>query len=887
MSVVSESPESALTGLSSDEVAIRLKRDGRNEIPAVHKRSLVLQFASELVHIFALMLWVAGLLALVAGLSQLGIAIFAVVVINAVFSFIQERRSDHAAERLNALLPRRVTVRRDGGPVEVDAGEIVVGDVILLSPGDRISADAVVRLNRGLRLDTSMLTGESERVDIALDDHISGGTFVVDGEAEAEVVATGRNTRLAQISTLTTSTKRPPPPLTTELKRVVQTIGMIAVGAGVTFLVVSLLLGASMSKSIILAIGVTVALIPEGLLPTVTLSLAIGAQRMARHNALVRHLDAVETLGSTTFICTDKTGTLTENHMVAAALWTPAASMTVDGVGYGPTAKLTLQPGTRRSLIDELVLEAARCGTGRAVQDDGVWIAMGDPMEAAMDACATRLAIDIEEDRQARAELIRFPFDATRKRMSSVLHSSDPAELPAVVVKGAVDGVLSLCPDDDVAASCREEADSMTRRGMRVIAVARHAIPAGGALPSDANEAEKDLTLLGLVGLLDPPRPSAFDAVMKCRRAGIKVGMITGDDPHTAFAIGEMVGLVTDGEHVLLGSELPTDIDALGALVDHDGVIISRATPEDKLRIAQALRARGHVVAMTGDGVNDGPALRAASIGVAMGRSGTDVAREAADIVLLDDDFATIVEAIAHGRATFRNVERFLTYHLTDNVAELTPFVLWGLSGGHLPLALTVMQVLALDIGTDTTSATALGAEPPSPHVLDGPPVSGHLLNKRVAIRAFGVLGPTEAVMSMSAFFASYWVTGWRPGDSFAGGTTLYAASGAAFLAVVLGQKANAWACRSTTLTPWRLGWFGNKLLVFTAIGELAFAAVCLGVRPIADALEHRWPPLIGLCVAAASIPAVLLADVLWKRRQARTRSLDWSIAPCQQRSPR
>jgi magnesium-transporting ATPase (P-type) len=497
---------------------------------------------------------------------------------------------------------------------------------------------------------------------------------------------------------------------------------------------------------------------------------------------------------------------------------------------------------------------------------------MGDPMEAAMDACATRLGIDVEEDRRSRAELVRFPFDAIRKRMSSVLHSNEPGELAAVVVKGAVDGVLSLCPDDDVAASCREEADSMSRRGMRVIAVAQRRIPVEASLPSDASDAEADLTLLGLIGFLDPPRPSAFDAVMKCRRAGIKVGMITGDDPHTAFAIGELVGLVTDGARVLLGNELPTDIDALGALVDHDGVIISRATPEDKLRIAQALRARGHVVAMTGDGVNDGPALRAASIGVAMGRSGTDVAREAADIVLLDDDFATIVEAIAQGRATFWNVERFLTYHLTDNVAELTPFVLWAASGGRLPLALTVMQVLALDIGTDTTSATALGAEPPSPHVLDGPPVSGHLLSRRVAVRAFGLLGPTESVMSMSAFFVSYLAAGWRPGDSFAGGPTLYAASGAAFLAVVLGQKANAWACRSTTLPPWRLGWFGNKLLVFTAIGEMAFAAACLGVRPIADALEHRFPPLIGGCVAVASIPAVLLTDSLWKRRQGHWR---------------
>ncbi len=861
----------SVPGLSSEEVAVRLRRDGRNELPRVHKRSLARQFAGELVHFFALMLWVAGLLALVADLPELAVAIFAVVIVNATFSFIQQRRSDHAAERLNALLPRRVTVRRDGDATEIDAAEIVVGDLMLLSAGDRVPADAVIVLNRGLRLDTSTLTGESVPVDVGLSDHISGGTFVLDGEAEAEVSATGRNTRLAQIATLTTSTNRPPPPLTTELRRVVRTIGMIAVGAGLTFLLVSLLLGGTLANSSVLAIGVTVALVPEGLLPTVTLSLAIGAQRMAHHNALVRHLDAVETLGSTTFICTDKTGTLTENHMVAAALWTPVARMAVDGIGYGPVATLTVETGSDRATIDELVLAAARCGTGRAIEQDGQWVAMGDPIEAAMDACARRLGIDVDADRGKRPEIVRFPFDATRKRMSSVLRTGASGS-DEVVVKGAAEGVLALClEDEDVAASTALEADRMTRQGMRVIAVARRVLSTDGSLLTEAGEAETDLMLLGLVGFLDPPRPSAFDAVMKCRRAGIKVGMITGDDPHTAFAIGEMVGLVTDGAHLLLGSDLPTDAEALGALVDHDGVIISRATPEDKLRIAQALRARGHVVAMTGDGVNDGPALRAASIGVAMGRSGTDVAREAADIVLLDDDFATIVEAVAHGRATFHNVERFLTYHLTDNVAELTPFVLWALSGGRLPLALTVMQILALDIGTDTTSATALGAEPPSPHVLNGPPVSGRLLNRRVATRAFAVLGPTEAVMSMTAFFVAFLVAGWRPGETFPGGDPLYAASGAAFLAVVLGQKANAWACRSTTLPPWRLGWFGNRLLVYTAIGEMVFALACLVFPPIADVLQNSFPPPLAAVVAAASIPAVWLVDAMWKRRRSPT----------------
>jgi magnesium-transporting ATPase (P-type) len=255
-----------------------------------------------------------------------------------------------------------------------------------------------------------------------------------------------------------------------------------------------------------------------------------------------------------------------------------------------------------------------------------------------------------------------------------------------------------------------------------------------------------------------------------------------------------------------------------------------------------------------------------------MGLSGTDVAREAADIVLLDDHFATIVEAIAHGRATFLNVRRFLTYHLTDNVAELTPYLVWALSAGHIPLALTVMQILALDIGTDTTSATALGAEPPSAHVLQGPPVSGRLLNQHVALRAFGLLGPIEALVSMAAFLLTFVAAGWRPGDAFPGGETLYTASGAAFLAVVLGQKANAWACRSATLPPWRLGWSGNPLLVYTGIVEMAFAAVCLAVGPVADALDNRLPSTTGLVVAAAAVPAVWVVDAVWKARRDRRR---------------
>ena len=339
---------------------------------------------------------------------------------------------------------------------------------------------------------------------------------------------------------------------------------------------------------------------------------------------------------------------------------------------------------------------------------------------------------------------------------------------------------------------------------------------------------------------------------------------MTGDHPSTAKAIAEEVGIYQPGAPVLVGSRLPEDEALLAAMVDRDGAVISRVTPEDKLRIARALRSRGHVVAMTGDGVNDGPALREADIGVAMGLSGTDVAREAADLVLLDDDLATIVAAIGQGRATFINARRFLTYHLTDNVAEVTPFLIWALSGNRIPLALGVLQILALDLGTDTLSATALGAEPAHRQVSEEPPTHGRLLDRGVAFRAFGLLGPAEALAEMAAFFAVFLAAGWRPGDSFPEGV-LAAASGAAFITVVFAQAANAFACRSTTRPVWQLPVQGNKLLVGAVIVALFIATGFLLIPAVAELLGHESPPTVGWVIALASIPLLLVVDAAHK----------------------
>ena len=850
-------PVVSAPGLTSAVAAARRAAEGPNLLPAPRRPSAARRFVGELTHFFAIMLWVAGVLALLARLPELGIAIFAVILLNAVFAFAQQARADRAAERLRAMLPTRVSVRRDGRRRIVEAEDVVVDDLLLLESGDRVPADARVVMANRLLVDTSMLTGESAAVAVTAREALYAGTFVVEGEARAVVVATGGRTRLASIARLTTSSSKPVTPLTLGLQGVVRLTALIAVSVGGLFFLVSLLVGNPLEDGFVFAIGVTVALVPEALLPTVTLSLAWGAEQMAKRQILVRNLEAVETLGSTTFICTDKTGTLTQNQMEVVEAWTPAGALSLAGEGYEPQAELAWSAPRAEDACAELALAAVRCSTGYTVLVDGRWRPHGDPMEAALDACARRLGIDTDADRRDHPNQLRFPFDPRTRRMSVVVDG-------AVVVKGAPDSVLPLCGHDEGALAV---VDSLTARGLRVLAigVGTH----GDSLPRSPQEAEHDLRLAGLVALEDPPREDVAEALAACRRAGISVAMVTGDHPATAAAIADQVGLRRHGDPVLTGSELPARERILAAHLDHDGLVVARVSPEDKLRIARALRSRGHVVAMTGDGVNDAPALHEADIGVAMGRSGTDVAREAADHVLLDDAFASIVAGVEQGRATFVNVRRFLTYHLTDNVAELTPFVVWALSGGQFPLALGVLQNLAIDIGTDTLSAVALGAEPPARHLLERPPVSGRLMNATVLRRAFGLLGPVIAALSMLAFLVSMAAAGWTPGGPVPDGQELLAASGAAFITVVFAQKANVFACRSSSRWPGALGWMTNRLLFPAGAVELAFSFVVLLVPAIAVVLGQASPPAAGWLVALVSPGVVLAVDALDKRLRA------------------
>lgn len=846
----------AAAGLTTERAAELLKRAGPNVLPGEKPVPQWRKLWAELTHFFALMLWVAAALAFVADMPQLGVAIIVVVIVNGVFAHIQQERAQHAAAKLRSLLPADVRVRRDGQVRTVHASDLVVDDAVLLTAGDRIPADVVLLTAAACAVDESMLTGESVPVPKTFGDAAWGGTFLVNGDAEATVTATGAATRLAGIAALTGAAVPPPTPLSLELRRIVRLVVLVALGIACLFFLVSLVAGIAWRDSFLFAIGVAVALVPEGLLPTVTLSLAMGAQRMAAKNALVRNLEAVETLGSTTFICTDKTGTLTQNRMNAVEVYTPAGTLLVEGEGYEPAGSVQ---GDGQEAAAEAALAARAASQGRAVLRNGAWQASGDPMEAALDALARRLA---GGPVSGTPPVRRLAFDPVRRRESAIVGQD-------LFCKGAPEAVLPLCAG--VAARTAGEVEVMASGGLRVIAVARRNLAglAGDRMSMPPEELESGMELLGLIGLHDPPRPGVGDVISTARRAGLKVAMITGDHPATAAAIAREIGLAGTPETVVEGSGLPEDEQMLGALLDRDGIVVSRVSPEQKLRVAKALQSRGHVVAMTGDGVNDGPALREADIGVAMGLAGTDVAREAADLVLLDDHFATIVAAIEQGRATYANIHRFLTYHLTDNVAELTPFVVWALSGGQVPLALGVLQILALDIGTDLLPALALGAEAPGKRVLSRPPDRRHLMDRQLMVRVFCVLGPVEAVVEMAAFSAVLFAGGWTRGGPPEAGLLL-AASGAAFTAVVLGQLANAFACRSATLVPWQLGWATNRLLLWAVAAELAVLAACLFIPPAAGLLGQAPPPPVGLLAAALAMPAVLAADWIYKGAKAR-----------------
>jgi len=841
-------------GLSGREAARRLEVSGPNELSRRGGRRWPGELARQFTQPLAVLLALAAALAWGTGTPRLAIAIVAVIFLNAGFAFAQEMQAERAVEALAAFLPERARVRRDGSVQDIEARLLVPGDVLLIEEGESICADA--RLMSGtLEVDMSTLTGESVPVTrsagpadpsvplLQADDVVFSGTACTGGEAAAVVTATGMGTELGRIAALSQRSGPDQSPLERQITRATRLIAFVAVSAGIAFLPIGLAAGLSVASAASFAIGLLVANVPEGLLPTITLALAVGVREMAHRGALVKRLSAVETLGSTSVICTDKTGTLTENRMHVTTVWTPdgeTRTFAADGAAASHE-----QPDLTR--LGEI---AGACNN--ADLRDAAGKATGDPTELALLAMAADAGLSRPAAERGKRRRRLFRFDPRLKLMTTV----DEANGALVVhTKGAPEAVLALCDtihragrDVPLTTADRDEAARVmtgyARSGLRVLAMASRALPNDSEVPAQREDAERDLCFAGLAAMLDPPRPEVPAAIEKVHHAGIRVHVVTGDNGMTAAAIARGVGIGADGMRVVSGTELDTMTEAqLDELLSSGTeIVFARSSPEAKLRIADALRAMGQVVAMTGDGVNDAPALRRADIGVAMGRSGTDVAREAATMVLTDDNFATIAAAVESGRRVYDNVRKFISYIFTHAVPEVVPFLVFALAGGTVPLPLTVMEILAIDLGTDTLPALALSREPAEPGLMDRPPRprTQGVISRAMLARSWGFLGLMSATLVMAGFFLTLRHAGWHPGAATGQGTPLnhgyHQATTVAWLGIVACQIGTAFAVRTDHASLRSVGVFSNRFLLGGIAFSLAFAALLVYV-PVMNAV--------------------------------------------------
>lgn len=811
---------SSAQGLSQAEALRRLARYGANRIEEISGQSVLGKLLQEFTHFFALILWLAAALAFVAewkspglGMATLGYAVLGVILINGAFSFLQEYRAEKALVALRKLLPPHANALRDGRAVQLPVPELVPGDVVLLAAGDDVPADCRLIEAFGVRVNTANLTGESMPVarntEVPEDEQrpsrrniVHAGTSLISGEAKAMVYATGMHTEFGNIARLTQTAREMLSPLQLEIKRLSRMIALLSTLLGGVFFLIGQLLGLSLTDNMMFAIGIIVANVPEGLLPTVTLSLALATQRMAKKNALVRHLPAVETLGAASVICCDKTGTLTQNRMRMRELFFSGALISADEF---PSA------------AEPLYAIMRHCHDLRRIEQNGKEVWMGDPMEVAL-----LKAVPLRGSLFPRVDEI--PFDTERKRMSVIC---DTPQGRMLYCKGALESVLPLCsemlqqgmqlPLDELGRDTLLRAEeNMTERGLRVLALAYRSLPQHSAEP------ENRLIFAGLAGLVDPPREAVPEAMRTCHAAGIRVIMITGDHPQTARALAREIGLAQDPVTVN-GDKLRLMSDAdLHLQLDEPELIFARTSAEQKMRIVQALQRKGEIVAVTGDGVNDAPALKCADVGIAMGISGTDVAKESADIILLDDNFATIVAAIEEGRAVFDNLRKFLTYILTSNIPELVPYLAFVLF--KIPLPLTIIQILAVDLGTDMLPALALGAEKPDPEVMHRPPRprTERLLNRSALLRAYLFLGPLQALAGMAAFFFVLQGGGWQAGTLLASNDSLYLqATTACLTAIIAMQVVNVFLCRHPVMSSLNRGYGSNRLIWYGVMFEL------------------------------------------------------------------
>jgi len=827
--------DSSPKGLSQDEAEKRQQEYGYNIFQAKKKAPLIVRFGKHLVNFFALLLWVGAILSFTAewihpgeGNLYIGIALVAVIFLNAIFTFIQEYQSERIMESFEKMMPVKITVLRDGEPIEIHTKYLVPGDIILLNTGDKVPADARLIEENGLKVDNSPLTGESEPLlrklecthDNILESRnmVFSSTLVQAGNGKALVYKTGMETQIGQTAQLTREIKEIDSPLKKELNRFIKIISAIAIALGITFFMISLIKGDRVMACLTFAIGIIVANVPEGLLPTVTLALSMASKKMAKKKALIKNLESVETLGAATVICTDKTGTLTQNKIAVNTLLLNLKEEKADA------GNLSQQSG-----FDKLLNIFTLCNNAVIHNDHNHH---GDPIDLALLLFADKFT-DINKVNHDHIRVHESPFDSKTKRMIATNKNADNQLIAHL--KGAPEVVLEKCNTlllngktvrltDEYKNEILNYYQNFASRGERVLAIAYKTTETEKAI-------EEGFTFVALIGMLDPPRPEVPDAIKKCKEAGIKLVMITGDYSLTAEAIAKQIGMLDgDGANIMTGEELSKiDNDQLKTFLKKEDMIFARIIPIHKMRIVKVLQSMGEIVAVTGDGVNDAPALKKADMGVAMGIAGTDVAKEAAKMVLLDDNFATIVNAIQVGRTSYDNIKKFIAYILTSNVPEILPFIAFVLLG--IPLPLTIILILAIDLGTDLLPALGLGIEKPEADVMKRKPRSKneHLLSKKLLFRSYGIIGMLEAAAGFFAYFTVLYSGGWHWGKHLAFDNPLYLRAVSAFFAsIILCQIANVLICRTKKQSIFKHGLFTNHLVWLGILTELILLSIII-----------------------------------------------------------
>ena len=869
-------------GLTADEVPGRLEQYGLNKLaetpPRPRWKLFLDQFRAGIVYV----LFGAALLAGILGDIKDLVVIFVVLLINGVLGYMQEAKASNALAALERMLVSRVRVRRDGKAEEILAEELVPGDVVLLEAGDRVPADGRLLLSANLSVDESSLTGESVPADkdadstAAVDSNIGDrfgmvfmNTTVVRGRAEMIVTETGMRTAMGRVADLLASAEAGPTPLQRQLDGLSRKLAIIAGLAASSVFALQMLRGADLAESAVGAVALAVAAIPEGLPAVVTVTLAVGIAQTAKRNAIVKRLHSVETLGSTSTICSDKTGTLTLNQMTARELVVGGAVWAISGEGYGTTGTFS-DPDGRPAPSErlEVLLPGVLCADAVLRPGaDGPSI-IGDPTEAALVVAGAKAGFDAEATRSRRPRLAEVPFDSAAKYMAT-FHRVDPADDRSdvlVCVKGAPDVLLARSTTfvdgngeieplvENAAAARRADNERLASQGMRVLALASRRVPASEILDADGEVIDPErwieqLELQALVGIVDPPRPEAREAIRLCRRAGVDVKMITGDHAVTAGAIAAELGI--EGR-VVTGDELTAMSDEeLAAQIEEIGVC-ARVSPEHKVRVVEALQRQGHIVAMTGDGVNDAAALRRADIGVAMGITGTEVTKEAGDMILTDDNFATIVGAVERGRTIFDNIVKFVRFQLATNMGAIATML--GASILERPVPFSPLQVLWVNLIADGPPAITLGVDSPASDVMDRPPVARgtNILSRR----RFSAILFQGLVMGVTTIALFIWALE---------NTSEEVATTMAFMAFVFAQLINVFSARSESQSLFSRYLFTNPKLIIVVAGVAVVQYLVTVVGPLGDLFGtvpltlRQW----GLCML---VPAALLVAVeIWK----------------------